>query len=269
MLFRSIHINRVLVVDNRFDQVHDLICRNERSILATRLAMIASSSGAYALLETHGPGHLVSKAGAAALIHQCAPRQVQLRASPNCTQEIPVTWDGNEERWFADPITMILKRIPTPAACSPMNPIYWRIEDQWVCSTPHVGPCARTPGQLQPTSDDEQPPDDYDMTRGLVGGLYSKEQRDSRRMAIRFANTREAAVAEVTMNILHRMSTAGIVSTVSDNDLADIRHQIGLAFFPMYHLLGDDVQLFFYGWFFAALICMILGMMGQIGRAHV
>ena len=134
MLFRS------LVVDAQFAQIHGLICRNEQSILATRLAMIASSSGAYALLETHGPGHLVSKAGAAALVHQCAPRLVRLRATLNCTQEIPVEWDGSQDAWYADPVTLVLKRLASPAVCSPMNPVYWRIAGQWVCLTPQVGP---------------------------------------------------------------------------------------------------------------------------------
>jgi hypothetical protein len=263
-----IHINRALVVDARFAQIHGLICRNERSILATRLAMIASSSGAYALLETHGPGHLVSKAGAAALVHQCAPRLVRLRATLNCTQEIPVEWEGSQGAWFADPVTLVLKRLASPAVCSPMNPVYWRIAGQWVCSTPQVGPCARTPGQLQPTTDDVPSTDDYSLTKGLVGGLYSPDQKMARRMAVRLASSREAAVAEVTMNVLHRLSTTGSVSIYSEGDFAELQHRIGIAFFPLYRFLGENVQLFFYGWFILALVSVVLGMLGRIYLAY-
>ena len=205
-----IQVSKSMSFERRLTHLQGLICNNERSILSTRLAMIASRTGTYALLDTHGPGTLIVRTGSAAVIHQCHPRVAMLRRPSNCTHEIPVSlMDGDEKEkdQYVDPLTLILQRVPSPTVCSGLNPVMWKIGEHWICSVPEHAIC-NPPDQLIPASDKNAPVEE-DPAHGLGGGLYSSEQQAQRRIFIRMANSREAVVSEVTMNVINRMAQGG------------------------------------------------------------
>ena len=257
-----IQVSKSISLEQRMSHLQGLICKNERSILSTRLAMIASRTGTYALLDTHGPGTLIIRTGSAAVIHQCHPRVATLRKPTNCTHEIPVSLADGSEDQYVDPLTLILQRVPSPTVCNGLNPVMWRIGRHWICSIPEHTRC-NPPEQLTPTVDKEGPLEE-DPAFGLGGGLYSSEQQAQRRIFIRMANSREAVVSEVTMNVINRMAQGGMPTLYSDNDFRELKDRIGSSIFPLYNELGDNLPYFYYGWFLVAAIVVGLGLAGRM-----
>ena len=257
-----IQVSKSISLEQRMSHLQGLICKNERAILSTRLAMIASRTGTYALLDTHGPGTLIVRTGSAAVIHQCHPRVATLRKPTNCTHEIPVSLTDGAEDQYVDPLTLILQRVPSPTVCNGLNPVMWRIGQHWICSIPEHTRC-NPPEQLAPTSDKEGPTEE-DPAFGLGGGLYSSEQQAQRRMFVRMANSREAVVSEVTMNVINRMAQGGMPTLYGDNDFQELKDRIGRTIFPLYSELGDNLPYFYYAWFFIAAIVVGLGLLGRM-----
>ncbi len=93
-------------------QVRGAICENRRDIARTRLEAIADADNPYSLISTFGRGHLAIKAGGAVYVTKCSPVEVVPRTHPNCTEEIPVTFNGTEA--FVDPISYVLKSAGSP-----------------------------------------------------------------------------------------------------------------------------------------------------------
>ncbi len=56
--------------------------------------------------------HLAIKAGGAVYVTKCSTVEVVPRTHPNCTEEIPVTFNGTDA--FVDPISYVLKSAGSP-----------------------------------------------------------------------------------------------------------------------------------------------------------
>ena len=115
-----VHLKRSLATNERFRTLLTEVCNNERKILHTKLQMIQMDSRV-ALLDSYGPGHAITRAGAAAYITVCKPKIAKLRTAKNCTQEIPVLV-GNETL-YADALTLIIQRYATVLPCDSITPI--------------------------------------------------------------------------------------------------------------------------------------------------
>jgi hypothetical protein len=101
-------------------QVRGAICENRRDIARTRLEAIAGADNPYSLISTFGRGHLAIKAGGAVYVTKCSPVEVVPRTHPNCTEEIPVTFNGTDA--FVDPISYVLKSAGSPIHCNDVAP---------------------------------------------------------------------------------------------------------------------------------------------------
>ena len=62
-----------------------------------------------------------------------------------CTQEIPVTFRGEE--MHVDPFSLVLQHTATRTKCRKKTPPRWRIGREWICGYPEIRLCGR-PGPL-------------------------------------------------------------------------------------------------------------------------
>ncbi len=74
------------------------------------------SDNPYSLLQVFRHGHIITKSRAVAYVTWCNPMEVVPRVSPNCTEEIPVTW--NNTSVFVDPISYIIKSAASPTGAT-------------------------------------------------------------------------------------------------------------------------------------------------------
>ncbi len=54
------------------------------------------------------------------IVTKCSPVEVVPRTHPNCTEEIPVTFNGTDA--FVDPISYVLKSAGSPIHCNDVAP---------------------------------------------------------------------------------------------------------------------------------------------------
>ena len=59
-----------------------------------------------------------------------------LLAASNCTEEIPVTWNGPS--LFVDPVRYVLKSAASPTRCDDIAPPRWNIAGRWYCAYPAI-----------------------------------------------------------------------------------------------------------------------------------
>ena len=251
-----VHLQRALHTDKRFAALQQLVCENERKILQTKLTLIASDSKS-ALLDTYGPGHALTRAGAVAYVTVCVPRMARVRTASNCTQEIPVHVSNYTA--YADPLTFVLQPYPTVIPCDSITPVRWRIKSHWMCATPALAACV-PPSALSPTSDDTTTLQDF--TVGLGGGIFSDEQKADHKSFMELMNTRAAVVNDVTRNALWHAETSGkLDSFYSPSDLARLKNEIGHALIPFFAWMGDSWSVITGVLVLLALCKIILGML--------
>ena len=232
-----IHLDRALAQDKRFLEVRDAICENERKFIAAQLAMSASHSS-YALIHTHGVGHVLTRAGSVVHITACTPRMAKYRAFPNCTQEIPIQMQN--ETAFADPLTWVIQRYPTVVPCDRITPIMWMINGRWMCAHPEPTPCT-APAIMSPGTNDGLDTL-HDFTHGLGGSIFSIEQRRQHRLAMELASSREATVTEFTRRAIRRAeeySTGALGSFIDDADLKELTRRVASKIMPFFGLVGE------------------------------
>lgn len=256
-----LHLRRSLEVNQRFLEIQDSVCQIERQNLYSKLQLIADSAGSYALLDLYGPGHMLTRAGASAYLTICAPLKAELTSFSNCTQEIPIII--NNSTLFADPLTYVIQKYPTILPCDAITPVRWKFGTTWMCSTPSLHKCSE-PHQLKPSSDDDRQPFE-DFTRGLGGGIFTKDQQERHREFVTLWNTRAPVVAEATRNALLHATTSGkLTSLYSQDDFLHLKNKIGMALIPGFALVGDYYS-FLLGLFFTlTLFKIILGMVLRI-----
>lgn len=230
-----VHLRRSLTNNEKLAETHSLICENERRFLFSQLSIVANDNDAV-LLSLYGPGHMVTKAGAAAYVTSCVPVMATLRTDINCTQEIPVTV-GNESL-YADPLTFTLRRYPIKVPCDVITPIRWRINNQWFCATPEASLCL-APDQLEPVTDDQFQVDS-DITQGLGSGLFTASQFSRHRAYIELLNTRAAVVYKQTTTAIYNAATSGVLSLYDAYDYDRMKTAIAMALIPFFSIFGES-----------------------------
>ncbi len=149
-----LQINTSMGLPEKIRQVWHEICQNRREVAQVRLEAIAGADNPYSLLQVFGRGHMISKSGAVAYVTRCNPVEVLPRVSGNCTEEIPVTWNGTS--LYVDPISYMIK-----------------IAGRWYCAYPSIRECAPLRDlPVKPVIIDEE--DVLDL--GLGRSIYSKAQ---------------------------------------------------------------------------------------------
>ena len=131
---------------DNFKQLQKNICNLDKKSLYNKLQSISNSNNQHALLDLYGPGHMSYIAGATVYITKCVAMEASIYDYPDCTLEVPVIVDG--KKMFADPLTWIIKSLPTIIPCSDKMPVRWKIGKEWVCASPKIRPCP-PPEQLK------------------------------------------------------------------------------------------------------------------------
>ena len=144
----------------KFGQIQQQLCDISLEGKLHQLSDIAGNANEYALRRLHIPGvaprgRKYLPGGAAGYVASCPEKNATLFAFPNCTMEIPIVIRGKSAQhdhdkdsqtikhdvYFADPITMVVQRLPTIVPCSRTLPIRWTIQGTWYCSSPQVTRC--------------------------------------------------------------------------------------------------------------------------------
>ncbi len=248
-----IHITASRSTEERFQSVWRHLCNTERKWAATKLQQMASTQNKYAVLDTHGSGHQVVRAGAVAYIAKCTPREAVLHPYPNCTEEIPVklinpdegtdtttspATDDKDQIRFADPLTFILKPFPVMRPCDSVTPVRWRIGDAWVCSTPSTIPCS-APQQLALEANRVRAEEAmYDFTHGLGSDIYTAAQKTAHLMFEKIESSREAVLTDLTTNAVYTSTDSTLGFAFGDASLQYLTLRVGAALLPLYQYLG-------------------------------
>jgi hypothetical protein len=112
----------------KIQQVRHEICQNRRETAQVRLEAIAGADNPYSLLQVFRRGHVIVKNGAVAYVTRCNPVEVLPRVSNNCTEEIPLTWNGTS--LYVDPISYVIKSAASPTRCNDIALPRWNMAGQ-------------------------------------------------------------------------------------------------------------------------------------------
>ncbi len=116
-------------------------CWVKGTLAELRLLQEARGESSYGITHWFGPGHVVIGSGAVVFIAKCGMVVVETRINARCTQEIPVTFRGEE--MFVDTFTLVLQSKATLVSCQEGTPHRWNEDGRWICGYPDIAPCAK------------------------------------------------------------------------------------------------------------------------------
>lgn len=231
-----LHLTSQLHLRSQFREIQKDICELDRRTLFNKLQSIAAVSNPYALLDVYGPGYSVYVAGVVAYVTKCVPIEVVKNDYPNCTMEIPVNvHDAKGPLKFADPLTFVLKDYPSVIPCSTIMPVRWKLNGEWVTATPRTVP-GKAPLKLNVTMGIHRL--NFDITKGLDGGIYSPEQLKLHKDFQRAQTSREAVMAKVSVNMVNGGINGHLGIPLSYEDLDRVSHYVGVYMSPLFGLMG-------------------------------
>jgi hypothetical protein len=95
-------------------------CWTRGTLMELRQSQAAGTGGARSAAAHFGLGHLAVRSGGVVYIARCGMVVVELRNHTYCTQEIPVTHQGEE--LYVDPLSLVIQRSATPVKCRKRAP---------------------------------------------------------------------------------------------------------------------------------------------------
>ena len=229
------HFTTHLEVSEAFRRVAQAMCELDRKTLSNKLQAIAGESTPYALMDLYGPGYTSYISGAVAYIAQCVPIQVVRAEYPNCTQEIPVKYNGDP--MFMNPITRIIQRHPTVVPCSDIMQIRWEIEGKWFCATPTIRTC-EAPMQFEPLAPRKT---DIDFTTGMGRGIYTDDQLKAHLRFDHARTTRQPILARIATQAADNANNrnGGLGTMLGTVDMKEVETVLTPLWFPMLWSLGN------------------------------
>ncbi len=233
-------------------QVRGAICENRRDIARTRLEAVAGADNPYSLISIFGRGHLSIKAGGAVYVTRCSPVEVIPRIHSNCTEEIPITINGQRSMIdaFMDPTSYVIRSAGSPIHCNDVAPPRYKVGGKWYCSYPELKEC-HDPAMLPVNEVKIDPVEVNDI--GLGKSIYTKEQLNEFARFQDSQGTRKAYLAE-TAELAYTGRTENgewglALSSAAQGSLIDI---VGASFFPLYKVVGPMI-------FFLSLMLLVWG----------
>ena len=218
--------------------VQNLICRNERLVLSTQLAIVAGSNNPYALRNHFGPGHRLVKASAGAYVMKCTPVEAVVARYDNCTVQLPVRLEGVNGTVFADPILMTLSHLATVIPCSGTVSSMFYVDGKWLCRTDGDPSACPPPTKLRVHSDGRIDVDE-DFGSRLGDGLYSADQLAAHRRFMSMQDAREpinVKMADAAANGGSGRSSLGL--PFSAQDTRQLHDMIEGVLWPHLHIFG-------------------------------
>ena len=205
----------------RFGVIQQQLCDISLEGKLHQLSDVAGNNNAYALRRLIIPGvaprgRKYLPGGAVGYVASCSERNATLFSFPNCTMELPVmlmdnqpnvdTNEGEEsiqqEIHFADPITMVISKLPTIVPCSKALPIRWLIQGIWFCADPKITKCdSDAPMQLGTDVDmSGMGPEENDFDP-LGAILYSPEQQAENKRYEQSLDSRQPFIQTLVNNM--------------------------------------------------------------------
>ena len=167
-----LHIRNKLGEKEKLKQIHMAICETRRDVTISRMEAIAGTDNPYSLQSILGPGHMSTKSGVTVYVTKCEPVSVTPRNHVNCTQEIPVVYNGTD--MFVDPFTLNLITHGTIVRCNDVAPPRWLISGKWYCALPKIMECHQP--KYLPLADMKLYLTSKDETKGLGRSIYNEQQ---------------------------------------------------------------------------------------------
>ena len=258
-------LTRTREVDGLMSEIREDLCRVERLALYNKL-QAAAAGNKYAFLDQFGHGMQLYTAGSVAYVIRCREVEAQRVSYDNCTAEIPVLFDNRT--WFADPITYVLQRQPTPLPCSTSLPVRWRLNDRWWCSDPTVSEC-QAPDSLKTTIRPHMVRDDWIYEAGSSSQIYSAKEREehSRAIAEMLARKPLGSVMAMRLGNSQAYDPSGrpiLGMPLSPADIDELIDIMGHRYFLFFRWFGD-VWLYFLGFCFTiTMVKMLTGMAARL-----
>jgi hypothetical protein len=160
------HFKSEVVTGRTFSEVRYAICLVERRLKQTQLALVLGNQNHMAIRDLFGAGASVQDAGAIIYVEHC--NKVDVTPTPynlNCTLELPVLFQN--ETWFMDQYTEMLKKFPTKVVCSEPTPIVYKWGGRFYVSSPKGYMPYLGQVSLQKIQMDNQ--------RGIQGSVFSSD----------------------------------------------------------------------------------------------
>ena len=208
-------INSELSQEARLLTLNKEICELDRKILSVQLQAVAVGND-YSLRDVFGPGHRITREGAAAYVTRCKAVEVTKAPYANCTREIPVRVPGSDEIMFADAVSFILTPFGSTVPCSSIQPTRYYIGREWWCATPDLARCEKAE-ELQsslPRAVTEGP-----QLEGLTQNIFTKEQEEAHREHVWASHAEKALRAVDATRAVTRRRGQTLGPTLSDLDL--------------------------------------------------
>jgi hypothetical protein len=228
-----LQVKATMTLQEKIRQVKAEICENRRQITLVRLESIAGAENPYSLMQVFGRGHHVTKNGATVYVTKCQPLSVTPRTHANCTNEIPVEYNGTNT--FVDPISFVIKSAAASVRCNDIAPPCWKLSGRWYCPFPQIRDCAE-PGQI-PTKP-VMINDVEVMSLGLKKSIYSPEQIQE---FVRFQEsqgTRRAFLAESAERAYNGRTRGEWGSGLTSVATVSFIDAVGYQLMPMYRVIG-------------------------------
>ncbi len=229
-----LHLDLRLKFYNTWTDVEQEICGLDRRTLYGRLQEIGDTNNPYALNDIFGPGHTINRAGAVAYVTQCVKVWASIRSFGNCSHDIPVTYQNAS--MFVDPITMVLKNFGNVIECNTIQPVKWKLGDNWRVSTPVVSN-THAPSKLNLTYGTIQYPQRF--ADGLGRGLYTDQQLATHRRFVAAAETRQAVVTKLTNAAVGNAQDGAMLGLpLSGDDIPNLTAIMTWKIFPLAYWFG-------------------------------
>ncbi len=230
-------INSQLSQEARLLTLSKEICDLDRKILNVQLQAVAEGND-YSLRDVFGPGHRITREGAAAYVTRCQAVEVTKAPYSNCTKEIPVRVPGHDHVMFADAISLILMPFGSIVPCSPIQPIRYYIGGEWWCATPDLARCGAAE-ELQsslPVKSASAP-----KLEGLMQNIFTREQEEAHREHVWASHAEKVLRTIDATRAVTRGEGHNLGPTLSDLDLdASADHGLGMVI-PGYSWVKDGL----------------------------
>jgi hypothetical protein len=239
-----LHLTAQLTLQKSFHVLAQNLCELERSVLQTKLNMLATSSRPLFGKALFGAGKKANVAGRVAYVSDCPSVEVTRRDYPNCTVEIPVR-TPDHRHLFADPLTFFLVETPQVVPCDPLTPIMWKVGESWYCANPDTRAC-ESPGTVSPNPIRD---DIYELDfSGFRDSLFTPAQWEQHERSLRTYDTRTAVVADLAnVALLSRENDygtdLGVNGLLTLGDLSSVTMTIGNQLLPFFSAVGNTYSI--------------------------
>lgn len=188
-------------------------CMLHKQILENRLSQARTQKTTHTHLITGERGYLNILSGEVFYVLKCATVEVQLRATMDCYNNIPVL--HNNKAMYIEPISNTLTHIGNKIPCSILTPTMYEIQGEWFKITPRPLPTG-APRKLQPDYIQTGIPIVFEDFSNLLNlGIYSEETMTDYASFITYPFQREYALQHITDAVV--LSNTGINSFHLEN----------------------------------------------------